>query len=1063
MKKRDCLQLTCILLLLLLSGALLGQQKVKVQGTVQDEGGSPLQNVSVTIKDSKQGTRTDSLGKFSINVEPGKILLFEHVGFLPYGQGITAATTLSVTLTPSDNRMDEVVVIGYGTQSRAAVTGAISKLNNKNLDEIPAARLDNALTGKIAGVNIQNVTSEVGADPQVRVRGFKSINGNEPLVVVDGYPLPDNGLSFVNPQDVASVEVLKDAAAGAIYGSRAANGVILITTKNGVPDKPKYSFKTFYGKSEPYKLNTIMTFTEYANLLYSEAALRNQDSTVAANRKNLITNQERAAYILENQISGYATDWQQLGLQDAGIFNAQLNMSGGKKDLKYYLSGSYQTNQGIMKFSQSDRASFRAKLDGNLSRKLKFSLNISPSYVKTDKPAVNYTDYFRMYSYLPAYHTAFTAAYAHQNQQWAGILPGDYAQARHFNGLLYAGLMPDGSWWQSSGPLDPWNTQNNTPLSIANRERIWQTNLRLTGNFDLSYEILPKLLFKSAVSGFYGNQKYRDFTQSDAKQDGAVNEAILRTLETYDMLWENTLNYTKKIGNHNIGLLAGYTMQQTWFDSAQIVGRDFPTENFETVSQAGQIDQALTYTNKYKTALLSYLGRISYDYRNKYLLMLTLRSDGSSLFSPGHQWGYFPSVSGGWVVSQEPFMKAVKSISNLKLRASYGLIGNNRVVPFSYENLLFPGNYSFGTGGITLGLSPSGAVLGNPLITWERTYETNLGFDLGLLNNRITLAAEYYNSKTDRLLYRQATMSFLGSNEFINNAGRISNKGIEIELNASPVKKVDFEWSTGIVFARNVNKLLELGGEPHQYNFGERNEIYAAIVGQPSIQFFGYKTTGVWTSDAEIASAQADGYTSPLSRYFQTGGLKFADVNGDKKIDQDDRVALGSPFPDFTWGFNNTIRYKNFDLYFLFQGSQGGKLINGDLNYNETRRFNSQVVANRWVSPMFPGDGKTPYFTNGENWMLTDYVMEDASYMSLRNVILGYKIPEAVLKKGAIKSMRLYFAGDNLWYLMGGNYRGINPEARSTSGVYSSPLISGYQRGAFPVMRTYTIGLDINF
>jgi len=1063
MKKQDFLQMAGVLLLLLLSNILFGQQKVKVQGTVTDDNAIPLQNVSVSIKDSKQGTLTDSLGKFSINVEPGKILTFEYVGFMPYAQGITTAATLSVVLTPSDNRMTEVVVIGYGTQSRANVTGAISKLSNKNLDEIPVARLDNALTGKIAGVNIQNVTSEVGADPQVRVRGFKSINSNEPLVVVDGYPLPDNGLSFVNPQDVASVEVLKDAAASAIYGSRAANGVILVTTKNGVPDKPKYSFKTFYGISDPYKLNSIMTFSDYANLLYEEAALRNRDSTVPANRKNLITNQERAAYVLENQITGYATDWQELGLQDAGILNTQLSVSGGKKDLKYYLSGSYQTNQGVMNFSESERASFRAKLDGNLSRKLKFSLNINPSYIKTDRPAVNYTDYFRMYSYLPAYHTAFTAAYAHQSNQWANILPGDYAQARHFNGLTYAGLMPDGSWWQSSGALDPWNTQNNTPLSIANRERVWQTNLRLTGNFDLSYEIIPKLIFKTALSGFHGNQKYRDFTQSNAKQDGAVNEAILRTLETYDMLWENTLNYSKRIGDHNIGLLAGYTMQQSWFDSAQIVGRNFPTEDFETVSQAGLIDQALTYTNKYKTALLSYLGRISYDYRSKYLLMLTLRSDGSSLFAPGNKWGYFPSVSGGWVVSQEPFMKDVRSINNLKLRASYGLIGNNRVVPFSYVNLLFPGNYSFGTGGVTLGLSPSGAVMGNPLITWERTFETNLGVDLGFLSNRITLAAEYYTSKTDRLLYRQAAMSFLGSNEFINNAGRISNKGLEFELNATPVKGADFDWTTGIVFARNVNKLLELGGEAHQYNFGERNEIYAALVGQPSIQFFGYKTAGVWTSDEEIAAAKADGYTSPLSRYFQTGGLKFVDVNGDKKIDTEDRVAIGNPFPDFTWGFNNTLRYKNFDLYFLFQGSQGGKLINGDLNYNETRRFNSKVVANRWVSPMFPGDGETPYFTNGENWMLTDYVVENASYMSLRNVILGYKVPENVLRKGAIKSMRLYLSGDNLLYVTAKGYRGINPEARNTSGAYSSPLITGYQRGAFPIMRTYTVGLDINF
>ena len=403
----------------------------------------------------------------------------------------------------------------------------------------------------------------------------------------------------------------------------------------------------------------------------------------------------------------------------------------------------------------------------------------------------------------------------------------------------------------------------------------------------------------------------------------------------------------------------------------------------------------------------------------------------------------------------------------MKLRVSYGATGNNRIPSFSFVDLLYPANYPFGagTGNLVLGLSPNAPVLANPLITWERTFEFNSGIDLGFFANRLTLTLEYYNSITDRLLYNQATMAFTGSNEFINNSGKVRNQGIEIELGGTPVRNANFEWTANVNLTANRNKLLELGGEPFQYNFGERNEIYAAIVGSPAIQYFGYKTDGVWTSQAQIDEARSAGLSSTLSRYFMEGGLKFVDVNGDNVIDVRDRVPIGSPFPDFLWGFNNTLRYKNWDLNILAQGQQGGQLVNGDHNYNEARRFNKNVnTDNRWVSPMFPGDGKTPYFTNGENWMLTDYVVESATYASLRNVILGYRVPEGTnLKRFGLNSLRVYASAENLLYLMGNNYRGINPEARSTSSEYASPLINGYQRGAFPLMRTYTFGIDINF
>ncbi|MFC5284399.1 SusC/RagA family TonB-linked outer membrane protein [Pedobacter alpinus] len=1043
----------------------IAQTKIKVQGIVKSVEGEPLPGVSVSIKDTKTGTTTDLNGQFTISTEPGKILVFNYLGFKTLAKGVTDQKVMNVTLEIERSLMDEVVVIGYGTQRKSSVTGAVSKLVNTNLDEIPTSRLDNALIGKIAGVSIQNVTSEVGADPVIRVRGFGSISANSsPLVVVDGYPVPD-GLSFVNPQDVESIEVLKDAASAAIYGSRGANGVILITTKQGVADKPRYSVKTFSGIRESYALNPIMSITEYAQGLYREAALREQDPSVPVNSRNLITPNERAMYVIENQIFGQPTNWQDVGLRNNPIINnAQLSISGGKKDLKYFISGNITQDQGVMKFSDNTRASFRTRLSGDLSKKIKFNININPSYNGTTRPAANYTDYFRFFSFLPERHNDFTTAFVRQNPQWAGINTGDYAQARHFSGLNYSGMMPDGSLWTSSGTVIPWSTNNNSPISIADRQDITRTQYRMLGSGDLSYEIIPKLILKTSIGGYYTNQDDLDFTLSNARQDGAVNEADIRNRVFKDILWENTLNYNFTKKDHSFGFLAGFTTQQTFTNSSRYVGRDYPADQLNT--QPSQIDLALSVPFQDRVGLISYLGRFNYDYKSKYLFQTSFRTDGSSNFAPGRKWGYFPSVSLGWVASNEDFLKDARWLSNLKLRSSYGATGNNRINSFAFTNLLYPSNYSFGggTGSLGLGLSPNGTVLANPNITWERTFAYNTGLDLSVLNNRFGLTVEYYSSTTDRLLYNQAVPAITGSNEYVNNVGKVRNRGLEFEITSNNYRSKNFEWSTSANISANRNTLLALGGEPFQNNFGERNEIYSAVVGKQAIQYLGFKTDGIWTSQTQIDEARAAGQSSLLARYYTPGGLKFVDVNADGIIDNNDRTTIGSPFPDFLWGVTNTLKYKSFDLSVSIQGSQGGQLVNGDYNYLETKRLNKNFNnENRWISEQFPGDGKTPYNDFGFNGMLTDFVVEDASYASIRNVIIGYGLPTKFTKKAKISNMRVYASAENLLYFMGKNYRGINPEARTTSSAYASPLIDGYQRGAFPIMRTITFGLDFTF
>ncbi|HVF97790.1 MAG TPA: TonB-dependent receptor, partial [Flavisolibacter sp.] len=450
------------------------------------------------------------------------------------------------------------------------------------------------------------------------------------------------------------------------------------------------------------------------------------------------------------------------------------------------------------------------------------------------------------------------------------------------------------------------------------------------------------------------------------------------------------------------------------------------------------------------------------------------RTDGSSYFAPGKKWGSFPAVSLGWVATEEGFLNNINWLNSLKLRGSYGVSGNNRInegggtglSDFPFIDLLYAANYSFGgaTTPASSGQAPSRIILANPNLTWERTFQYNAGIDLSLFRSAITLSIDAYQSKSDKLLLQQNSMAFTGVPLTWNNIGRVQNNGIEAELTTNNLRKKNLRWTTTANISHNRNKLLELGGEALFLNQGERTELYRNMPGRPLVEFFGYKTDGVWLSQAQIDEARAKGLTSNLSNLFTPGGLKLVDLNGDNVLDEKDRTVIGNPYADFTWGLNNTVNYKGFDVSFLLQGSQGGQLVNGDPNYNETKRINKNYNKNRWLSPLYPGDGKTPYSTNGFNWMLTDYVVEDASYYALREVIVGYSLPAKLTKMARINSARFYFSAQNLYFHKGDGYRGINPEARSNSApFYATPLVDGYQRGSFPMPKTILFGLDINF
>ena len=1043
-------------------------QKILITGTVYSaETQKPIPKASILVKGSKKGMVADSLGNFSISVEKGKSIVVTYLGFESQEIKASSNVKLEIKLVVKPFENEEVVVIGYGTAKKSNVTGAVSKYKNDKLDEQPVIRLDQALQGKIAGVQIQNISSEAGADPKINIRGISSINADAgPLVVVDGQPVPD-GLAFVNMADVESVEVLKDAASAAIYGSRGASGVILITTKSGKAERTKYTFKYAVGRKSDYKRYDKMTDSEYLTLLFHERDLKRADPD-ADPADTVIASGDRAAYVIEQTMrGGKGTDWQSESLK-TGIFkNINLSATGGKKEMTYYISGGYQKDGGMMYKSNSERYSFRSKLDINLNKNVKLTVNLNPSFSTKESPSENFTNFARYPSFLPVYHNELTAQLVNQIPQWANIKAGDYAQPRHFNTNYYKGYMPDGSYWDPgpAGTSNPFGSAQNNPRSAVLRSDINQNTYRLQSGLDLTITLKPGLIFKSTFSNYINYLTGLDWSSKDAQTDGTPNIGKFTSATSVDLLSENTLTYTKTIKDHTINFLAGYTLQQTTIDKNQTTGIGFPNDDIRTLNNALTIDKSGTFSTSNKIGLRSYLARASYSYKNRYLLSTSIRSDGSSYFASGRKWGTFESLSLGWIASQEKFFDKVKWIDRLKFRASIGKSGNNRIVDFAFLDLLSQSNYVFGsgTGSTSLGQVSSTSIIANPNITWETTVQNNFGVDLTVLKNKINLSIDIYKSETDRLLLQQSAQAFTGVPYFWNNIGSLKNTGIEIELTTTNISKKSFKWTTSANFSKTKNEILELGKEAYLLNQGERTELYQNKVGNPLVQFYGFKTDGVWLSQAQIDDARSKGLTSQLTNIFIPGGLKVMDVNGDNIIDNNDRVKIGSPYPDFTWGITNTFSYKSFDLSFSFQGVQGGQLVNGDPNYIEIKGKNRAYNSNRWISPNNPGNGKTPYYTNGFNWLLTDYVIEDASYFALRDLNLGYRLPSSVSKFLKITSSRIYFSAQNLYFHSAANYRGLNPEGRANTGPYASALLSGYQRGTFPINKTFIFGVDINF
>lgn len=1065
---------------------LFGQNNVfgqsTITGKVTDAGnGESLIGATVLIKGTTQGTVTNIDGEFTLNVnsDTGTVVV-SFIGYVDIETSYKVGQEINVDLAPNLETLEEVVVVAYGTQKKSHLTGAVASLKAEGLDEIAVSRADQALQGKLAGVQIVNTDAQAGSAATITIRGNASVSASsDPLIVIDGYPVPkgEDGFAMVSMGDVESIEVLKDASSSALYGSRAAGGVILITTKSGSDKKTRYNFKMYTGISNAYKLPEVKNNIKYVEDLYAEGVNRMQDPAVDGDRYVTerfydVTDNEKLGYLYTKYLVSEPTDWIDEALRDNGTINSyQLSASGGSEKTQYYISGNYNSEKGIMERNEYNRLSLRTKVDVKLSEKVKVGVNFSPAYSQRERPNGDLTDYIRFHNYVPVYHTEATAAFT-------GKTVGEYAQVQDFYDLALTGVGADGTVWHEQANR-AWTTGHQTPVSQRERSRRIDDKYMVSTNAYLSFDILPGLKFTTTNGVYYSYNEYNFSKKSNAEEEGDPNSLVREMTTLIDVLSENILSYQKTIGSHNLNVIGGFIAQKTDNLYNEMEAEGFPDEERMSFNMATNIIKDGTSSFYYNEALLSGLGRITYDYKGKYLVSGSVRADGSSKFAEGNQWGYFPSASLGWRVSEEPFLKSSNTISNLKVRASYGLTGNNEIPQYSYMNIIStktPNTSSFPTrirnvakdyslGGLFSGLSATDDALGNPDLTWEKLEEINLGIDLGFVQNRYNVSIEYYDANSIDLLLTEPAMFITGHKSFWNNIGEVNNKGIEVELKANLISQSNFTWVLTGNIATNKNTLISLGSKEFQVLSGEKTDKYLNKVGEESVQFYGYKTDGVWASYDEVNAALAD--TSFVYDIFapEAGGLKVVDIDGNDTLNTDDRTVIGSPFPDFTWGLTNTFTYKNFDLSFLIQGSQGGELINGDARNLEPLRKYESYTENRWVSPMFPGDGQTTYNDNTAplELMSTDYVVEDASYIAMRELSIGYTLPTNIANKLLLSSLRAYVSGTNLFYFMGDSYRGTNPEARRTSSEYDHPLVGGYQRGVFPITRTFTFGLDISF
>ncbi|MBT1708455.1 TonB-dependent receptor [Fulvivirgaceae bacterium PWU5] len=1017
--RKSCQAWLFMFLVTALLAPLAGQaQTHSVSGVVTSDDGSPLPGVYVLVKGTANGTATDSNGKYTLNAPADGTLVFTFIGMRPMERPVSGLTTLDVAMEADISELDEIVVVGYGTQKKSDLTGSVSSISSKEIRSVPVASLSQALQGRAAGVQVMQSSNSPGGGVTVRIRGGNSIQGgNEPLYVVDGYPLYNESGPTVSPNDIESMEILKDASATAIYGSRGANGVVIITTKRGKPGKANVQFETYVGFQEVRKKLDMLNATQLAELINDGIANTNADNP---------TKPAVAPAFTQEQIDalGKGTDWQDEIFRTAPIQNYYLAMSGGDEKMQYAITGNYFDQDGIVINSNYNRASFRLNLDRKMSERLKFSNSLTFSRSKRNQITSD-TD----------------------GGGGAGVVYG----ALNFSPTVPV-RNPDGTYTidNRTGAIKISN-----PVAMANDIENENTTSRVLGTVSAEYilakGLTAKVLFGTNLVyekvGFYLPRS----TFAGLQVSGS---AYLNNRQSAEWLNENTLTYNRTINDrHTFNILAGYTLQSGTSEEFRANAQNFANDILNNNSLASAQQANPGSSEVFDWGLRSYLARVNYDLDGKYLVTLTGRMDGASKFGKGNKNAFFPSGSVAWKISKENFMSDVQAVSDLKLRASYGITGNQEIGNYQSIGALGTQNFNFDNK-LFIGYAPSR--MANPDLKWETTEQVNVGIDAGFFNDRLLVTADWYKKKTKDLLFNVPLPVTSGYTTSLQNIGKVQNEGVELGLATINVEGA-FTWTTNFNIAANRNKVLDLGNAkdvPTGSASGHLQLANSGIlrVGEPVGIFYGLIFDGIFQNAEEIAgSAQKNA---------KPGDRRYVDVKEDGAINSSDRVILGQAAPKFIFGFSNSFSYKGFDLNVFFQGVQGNSIYN--INRYELESMTgisnqSAEVLNRW-SPTNPSNTIPRAISATTSYQVTSRQIEDGSYIRLRNVQLAYNLPSTVLDRIKLTSAKIYISGQNLLTIT--DYSGYDPEV---SRYGQETLSQGTDYGSYPSAKMYLIGVNIGF
>jgi len=1041
----------------------------RVTGTVRDENGKPLEGVTVSVRGGTARTTTAPDGRFSIVANANAVLSVSYIGFTSQDITVNGRSSLGdISMKNDAGKLDEVVVVGYGSSKKRDVTGAISTFDAKGIEERPVTRVDQALIGQMPGVQVKQQTSLPGTGFSIQVRGAGSITaGTEPLYVIDGFPLDvvsqnsaggftSNPLNNLNPDDIESIQVLKDAAAGAIYGSRAANGVVIITTKRGQIGKPKIFVNANTGTSQVAKKMDVLSPTEWTAMAtelenykwVNSAAGRTADQTNAQRRTilGLGATAYNTAFMPDDRWSlpGHPgleyVNWQDSVFRNAPFQNYELSASGGSDAVRYFISGNYLNQAGVILNTGYKNYSARANVEITASSKFKIGMNLAPSYSETNIPNAEGKDnqLHHLYNMIPVV------------EDTAGMNSG-------------AGKNSIYGWANSS--VSPVAYLNNS-IGLIKTTRTLYT---LYGE----YQLMPGLSLRTTLNYDDANaetKKYvSDFVAGNITNyltaPGKSSSGSYAGVKKQNFVNENTISFNKTIAmKHSISAVAGVSYNYVHTESFSLAtAGGFANDLISSLNNAIASSAGVTVTgtsSESNNTLFSYYGRVQYGYEGKYLLSASMRRDASSRFGSNYQWGTFPSLSVGWRISQEPFMSNIRFINDLKLRASYGKSGNNNIGDYASVPTLTNAGYSFG--GITpisvAGQNPSG--LANPSLHWETSNTYDLGVDAAVLHSRINITFDVYQKKNTDLLLNIPVPAATGFVSTLENIGAVTNKGLELGVSSVNIVTRNFRWTTNANIAFNHNEVTDLGPNATVINISAAyagNPPYLLQKGMPMYSYFLIKTNGILT-DADVSSAKV----AKLAKE-ATGDAKYVDVNGDGVIDASDRVVAGQPTPKYTWGITNTISYKGFDLSVQIYGQNGGTIYNflGRATDNPANGTATTlgVWRDRWTAAN--QNYNAPRGKIGETYTIplftTDWLYS-SDFWRIQNITLGYNL-KGVIKTNVISGARAYISLLN-WFSNDRYSGGVNPEAQNTSvsGSGSYPIPGDY--GAAPLNRTIVFGIN---